>query len=582
MNLAKQMFKNNRVVILGVSGLLVLLIVAGLLWQAEQESEDFEAIIQEIAVVTLKDNPEVLLYLGVEEADGIRWDPTKLTDLSDADYKQRNDNLTDLLRKLNAYDAAKLSPEDKLTYDIVKWELGAELQLNPYSDLNTDEYLLLSNFPPYFANNYPIRNYEDATNYNQALIGFSNKMAHFIDRIQERKRKGIIPPYETLRQMLANYESLRNTKPEQTILYTLYAEKLANLQLDSSKEEELKRALLQTIVDHILTSYGKLADLIKNDLMKQASGSQGIWSQPGGSEYYSARLRAATGTDLDPLEVHELAKRKVEEIVKEIRSQTSEQTQDTAAANSLLSGEELLQAVSGHPGKIMPSLSDWFDDELITDNPVDVRSYPVPFSGAGAFYIPLSVDGSRDGRFFLPLDNAIPASLAHLLAVHEGVPGHHLQISIQYDSPTIPLVRKANLLPGFVEGWAVYAETLCADSGLLDPVTVQSHLLNSYLGAVVDTGINGLKWTREQANENITSLIGTGSDDLIDSVIAFPGLLSSYAIGYDQFQSFREKAEDELQDRFDLKAFHSVLLRNGTMPFPILEQQVNQYIESVN
>lgn len=116
--------------------------------------------------------------------------------------------------------------------------------------------------------------------------------------------------------------------------------------------------------------------------------------------------------------------------------------------------------------------------------------------------------------------------------------------------------------------------------GLLNQNTVQEHLLYFHLGTVIDTGINGLRWTREQANEYLVSMTGKKSDAFIDSVIAFPGLTTSYAIGYDQFQSLREKAEKELGDRFDIKTFHSVLLREGSMPFPILEQQVNQYIKS--
>ncbi|OMD37781.1 hypothetical protein BSK52_21155 [Paenibacillus odorifer] len=109
---------------------------------------------------------------------------------------------------------------------------------------------------------------------------------------------------------------MQNTKPEETILYSLYAEKLTELKLDPSEEEKLKKTLAQTLTDHVLASYGKLADVIKNDLMKQASVNQGIWNQPGGSEYYSARLKLTTGTDLSPQKIHEISKRKVEEIEK--------------------------------------------------------------------------------------------------------------------------------------------------------------------------------------------------------------------------------------------------------------------------
>lgn len=115
----------------------------------------------------------------------------------------------------------------------------------------------------------------------------------------------------------------------------------------------------------------------------------------------------------------------------------------------------------------------------------------------------------------------------------------------------------------------------------MDRSIVLSRLLNNTLATVIDTGIHGLQWTRAQADEYLVSVIGMTSDALIDSVIAYPGLNASYAIGAEQFRLLREKAERELGDRFDIKAFHSVLLQNGSMPFPILEQQVNQYIESV-
>lgn len=579
MNLVRQMFKNTRLTILLAAGLLVLLIVGGLLWQTQHQSESFDALIQKMAFVTLKDDPEKQLYFGVKNVKGIRWDPTKLTDLSDADYEQLNEQRNGFLEKMNDYDASKLSPEDKLTYDILKWDLSAAQQVYKYWDLDTNDYLSLSIFPPYFANNYPIRNQADAKNYIVALNGFSDKVAHVIDRIQDRRQKGIVPASEFLKEMLTSYNNLRNTKPEETILYSLYTEKLTELKLDPSEEEKLKKELAQTLTDHVLASYGKLADVIENDLMKQASVSQGIWSQPGGSEYYSAKLKLTTGTDLSPQEMHEIAKRKVEEIVKELRSGASGQAQTTSAAR-FLTGDELLQALNSSLLDAKPYLSDWFEEELISDHPVDVRAYSALIASAGGMYIPLSLDGDRSGRFVVPLESPTSEKMVKMLALHEGIPGHHFQFSIQYDQPTIPLIRKITMTHGYVEGWAVYMESLCAEKGLLDRNTVLIRLANLSIATVIDTGIHGLKWTREQANEYLMSVIGTGDDAFIDDVIANPGRKENYAIGSEQFQSLREKAQSELGDRFDIKAFHSVLLRNGNMPFPILEQQVNQYIKS--
>lgn len=240
MNLLPQVSKKNRLAFLLAVGLLVLLIAGGLLWQTQHQTESFDALIQKMAFDTLKDDPETQLYFDVKNVEGVRWDPTKLTDLSDADYEQLNEERNGFLKKLNDYDAAKLSPEDKLTYDILKWNLSAAQQVYKYWDLNTNDYLSLSNFPPYFANNYPIRNQADAKNYIVALNGFSDKVAHVIDRIQDRREKGIVPASEFLKEMLTSYSNLRNTKPEETILYSLYAEKLTELKLDPSEEEKLK------------------------------------------------------------------------------------------------------------------------------------------------------------------------------------------------------------------------------------------------------------------------------------------------------------------------------------------------------
>ncbi|REK76919.1 DUF885 domain-containing protein [Paenibacillus paeoniae] len=572
MNFVRQMFKNTRLTILLTAGLLVLLIAGGSFWWADQQqSKNFGIMMEKIVIASLNEDPELQLYFGVEDVNGLEWDPTKLSVYSDDYYQQRNDDTEQFLEELNTYNAAKMSSEDKLTYDIVKWQLITSQQLNQNSDLDTGGYLSLINFSPVFANNYPIRNQRDAENYIVALNGFTDKVAHIIDRIQDKQEKGFIPTSEFLREIRTSYGELRNTKPEESVLYTSYVEKLSEIKIQPSKEQELKKELLQTLSDHVLPSYGKVADLIESVFQNQASLSQGLWSQPGGDEYYSAQLRFYTSTDFSPLEMNEIAKRRAEESVKEQRGPVSWNT---------VKGDELLQTVNDSISEVKSKLSDWFEEALIPGNPVDVQLYPAPLSTVGAFYMRPSLNGDRNGRFFFPPDSRFFEDSAKMFAMHEGVPGHHFQYSIQYNQPEIPIVRKIASLPGFTEGWATYVETLGVEMGLLNQATVQEHLLYFHVGTVIDTGINGLRWTREQANEYLVSMTGKKSDAFIDSVIAFPGQTTSYSIGYDQFQSLREKAESELGDRFDIKTFHSVLLRNGSMPFPILEQQVNQYIKS--
>jgi|GEM_PF-2011899 Uncharacterized protein conserved in bacteria len=579
MSLVRRKFRNRRLIILLTTGFLVLLIAGGLLWRAEHSGTDFDEVVQEMVVASLNEDPETQLFLGVQDMKGFHWDPTKLSDRSDAYYQRQTEINDHFLEQLTTYNTAELSPEDKLTYDITQWYSSTLQEWFKFSDLNFGDYISTSSFPAYFANNYPVRNLEDAQHYITALDGFADKIASMIDRIQATQKKGIVPPAEFLKDMLKVYENARNSKPEQSILYTLYAENISKIELDPPKQEELKEALLQTLTDHVMASYGTLADLIKNDLMKQAPVGQGIWSQPGGSDYYAALLKIRTSTDLTPLEANEIAKRRVSKLLLEMQEkQASGDASTTASTNGTLAGDELLQAFRDVMDS-KPDLSDWFEDALIPKDTADVQQFPAPFSEAGALYVPLSIDGTRGGRVFVPTDQPLPMSAIKLYAVHEAILGHHLQYSIQ-NRQSIPLARKTLLFSGYIEGWGLYSEALAVEMGLLDRTTVQNHIINLYLGTVIDTGINGLQWTRDQANDYLRSTIGIGSDALIDSVIAIPGLYESYAIGYEQFQSLREKAEDELKDRFDIRAFHSVLLRDGGMPFPVLEQLVDQYIKS--
>lgn len=240
MDTVRQVPRKKRWTLRLALGLLVLLMAGALLWQVQNRTDSFDTFIHQLAVDTLKDDPETQLYFGVEHVKGIKRDPTKLTDLSDADYKQLIETSGDHLKKLDKYDTAKLSAEDKLTYNILKWYLNAAQPVYEHWELHTNDYLSLVNFPPYFANNYPIRSQADAEHYITALNGFPDKVAHIIDRMQDRRESGYVPASEFLKEMLASYESLRNTKPEETILYSLYEEKLFALNLDSSEEKKLK------------------------------------------------------------------------------------------------------------------------------------------------------------------------------------------------------------------------------------------------------------------------------------------------------------------------------------------------------
>ena len=340
------------------------------------------------------------------------------------------------------------------------------------------------------------------------------------------------------------------------------------------------------------------------ELRKVATHDAGIWHVKGGDAYYADQLKFLTSTDMTPTEIHQYGLSEVIRITAEMDTilkslgmpdgtvgarmdalakdpRFAFQNTDADRARMLAGYVQLLD----HVKTLLPQ---YFS--FIPKQPLEVRRVP-PFAekgSAGAYYERPSLGGGRPGVFFANLRNVgeTPRWAMPTLAYHEGIPGHHLQISTAMSIPDLPYARRFNFLPAYSEGWALYAEHLAGDMGLYknDPYgdlgRLQAELFRA-VRLVVDTGMHSQHWSREQAIDYMQSTTGMAQTDVtaeVERYVVWPGQACAYKIGMKTILGLREKARAELGPNFDLKEFHAEVLENGAMPLWLLQKNVDSWI----
>jgi uncharacterized protein (DUF885 family) len=316
-----------------------------------------------------------------------------------------------------------------------------------------------------------------------------------------------------------------------------------------------------------------------------------VWKFPDGEAYYAFALKRNTSTSLSADEIHALGLQALDRIRAEMRAifdqlgyppdENIPQIFNRVAADSgILSADKVIPGYEAIISAIDRRTSEVFD--LRPNIGVIVAGDPI-----GGYYIPPAVDGSRPGIFYAQNTGYIPKYSMPTLAYHETIPGHHTQLAIaqQLDLPTF---RRGADFTSYIEGWALYAEHLAYEMGVYDndPHGNLGRLQAEAFRAarlVVDTGLHSKRWTFNQALDFMIENTGMPEYMLqaeVSRYICLPGQATAYYIGYSKILELRQRAMDQLQDRFDLKEFHNVVLGNGVMPLDILAQVVEQYIQS--
>ena len=521
-----------------------------------------------------------------------RWSDSSL----DAIYK-RHDHDIATLNKLTKIDRAALSPSDQLNYDLFKkdyentiedfqyrWYLRPLNQLGGVHTVNQLAETLRFD---------TVKDYED---WLARLKALPVRVDQTIALMRLGMKERIILPKIAVQRVPAQIDHQIVSDPKASPLYKPFTKFSSSIA--ESDQVRLAKAAQVTIADTVVPAYRKLKEFVVSDYLPAAWDQVGIWQLPNGAAMYASATRHNTTTDLTPQEIHEIGLKEVKRIRAEMqaiidklgfRGSFTEFTKFLHGDEKFYfkSERELLEAYRALSRRIDPLLVKVF--RTLPRMPYGIEPLPAniaPDSPAGLYRGP-AADGSRAGTFsvntFKP--EIRPKYEMMALSLHEGVPGHHLQIALAMEQQGIPNFRRYGGYTAFIEGWGLYAESLGDEMGLYDdPYSKFGQLMYEIWRAsrlVVDTGMHYLRWDRQKAIDFMVA--NTAKQELevtaeIDRYIVWPGQALAYKIGQLKITELRAKAKQALGDEFDVRDFHDELLKDGALPLDRLEVKMNAWI----
>jgi uncharacterized protein (DUF885 family) len=460
--------------------------------------------------------------------------------------------------------------------------------------------------PTFLQNQHPVRNAKTARNYVKRLEALDEKLDQLGIEVKRQADLHVVLPSFLFDKVLNGMKDLTAPEPEKNTLYTGFVSKLAEVgDLSETDKKALAKTALAAISEQVYPGYRRLADTL-NEVRPKASAEAGVWRLPLGDLFYASAVKRATTTSLTPDEIHQLGLSEVARIEVQMTAILDAEGAEGATlagridALSKRADQTFTDDDNGREA-ILQSYRDILKDiqarvpAVFSATPkasLEVQRVPAYSEGgaAGAYYEQPAFDGSRPGVFFANLKDvsATPKFGMKTLAAHEGVPGHHFQIARAMELEGLPLVRKVSPYTAYVEGWALYAEALAVEMGVYqndrlgDLGRLQAEMFRA-VRLVVDTGIHSKKWTREQAITYMREKTGMAESEVdseIDRYIVFPGQALAYKVGMLKLLELRERSKKELGAKFDLKAFHEVVLSNGALPLTVLDRVVAEWVKS--
>lgn len=552
-------------------------------------------------------HPMMLSSMRLLEPMGIDFYDDDLDDMS-MEFDEREARwVRKQLDVLRSYDRERMDDAGKLSFDILEWFLVDIDDGNRfmYHDYPVNQLFgIQSGLPDFMINTHQINNPGDAKDYVARVGKFGVAFDQVLAGLRHREEQGIVPPLFVVRHVLKEMRDFTAPDPSEQTLYTHFASETGGIEgFDTEKREELLGALEREIRDAVYPAYGRLIEFFEHQ-EQIATTDDGVWKLPDGEAFYNHQLRHYTTTDMAADEIHQLGLAEVDRIQAEMRGILEAEgydASDFAAAMNMLNEEERFLYPDSDEGReqiladyqaliaeIDAGLTPMFDVKpkagVAVERVPEFRQATAP----GAYYQPSPLDGSKPGTFFVNLRNVeeIPKFGMRTLAYHEAIPGHHFQIGIAQEMRGVPFFRRILPFTAFVEGWALYAEMVAAESGFEDdPHDRLGYLTGQVLRAVrlvVDTGIHAKRWTREEAIEYMLANTGMPETDVVAEIeryIVDPGQACAYKVGQLKILGLRQQAMDALGDRFDIRQFHNVVLTNGAVPLTILERLVEAWIE---
>ena len=462
----------------------------------------------------------------------------------------------------------------------------------------------LIDIPNVLKDQHGIASEKDATDYLKRLSEFATLTEQVRSKVADDASKGIILPKPLFANTLGYLNNFTAPVASEHPLVSSFAQKLTTLgELDKKTKAVLVKKATNIVESEIYPAFAKVSKDMQA-LEAKAPSKVGIWAQPNGEAFYQHEITYLADSTMTAEEIHNVGLAEVKRI--------SEQMNKILKANGYTQGSvgERMQKLSEEP-RFLFADSDEGREKLLAflrgeiktieekalnlfsslpPQAVEVKRIPkaVEAGAPGGYYNAPSLDGSRPGIFAINLKDmkAVPSFGLKTLTYHEAVPGHHFQIALNMLQTDIGLMRQNASFNGFIEGWALYSELVAYEMGMYenDPFGDLGRLqAEAYRAArlVVDTGLHHKRWTRQQAIEYFAEATGSAMSDVtsaIDRYIAWPGQALGYKLGMIKFVELRDKAKAQLGDKFDIKAFHDLILLKGARPLAIVESDVDAWI----
>lgn len=573
---------------------------------AQSESEKANALFEAIFMENIMASPIAQTYMGIKQ-DYDKWDD--IGDEADARELARTKKQ---LAEVNQLDASKLDPQTRLSLTLLTQNLNNEIKdyqwryhNYPVNQMHGGHSMIAS----FLINQHQITDVSDAKAYISRLNGVPKRLSQLQQALEIRADKGIIAPKFVFGYVISDSQNIIKGAPfdkgEDSALLADFRKKVNALSISEAEKAQLIADVEKALVSQVEPAYKTLIAYIKT-LEAKADTRDGVWKLPDGEAFYNNALARTTTTHMTADEIHQLGLAEVERIHNEMRA-----IMKKVNFNGTL--QEFFTFMRDDPQFYYPNTAEGkaayladatklIDnmrsrlDEVFKVKPKaamivkQVEAFREKSAGK-AFYEQPAPDGSRPGSYYANLYDmkAMPKYQMEALAYHEGIPGHHMQIAISQELKDIPKFRKFGGYTAYIEGWGLYSESFPKEMGLYaDPYSDFGRLAMELWRAcrlVVDTGIHAKKWTREQGIAYYVDNTPNAKSDakkMVERHIVMPSQATAYKVGMIKLLELRHKAEKQLGDKFDIRDFHTLVLANGALPLDVLEEQVDQWIASVN
>lgn len=577
--------------------LVAILATPAVLAQTVEPEAGLDSLFDEYFERSLLLNPLAATFIGDH-----RYDDRLTNAISPARIALALDVERRYLDRALEFDPQKLSEADRLSWEIFVSErraaiAGAEFR---FEWLPIDQMSSLAMLMPVLGSASNAQPFETVEDYDEFLARMDDYIVwsdQAITNMREGAKHKVVQPRVVMGKVLPQLAALIVDDPTKSIYY----QPILNFPQGFSEadRERLAEAYRSAITDRIQPSYRRLHDFIRDEYLPQTRTSVAWTDLPDGERWYAYLVKLSTTTDYTPDYIHALGLKEVARIRREM-----EQVKRQVGFKGDLPAffryvqedpqfyfdkpEDLIDAYQDIKKKIDARLPKFFVDFPKADYEVrPVEAFRAE-SAAGGMYQAPSADGSRPGIFYVNTFNlkAQPKFGMETLALHEAAPGHHFQIALQQELESLPRFRRfGGNYTAYVEGWALYAESIGKEMGMFtDPYQYYGRLSDEMLRAmrlVVDTGLHTRGWTREKAIQYMldnSSMAPTDVEAEVERYIANPAQALGYKIGQIRIREMRTKAEKALGPRFDIKEFHSQILRDGALPMDILEEKIDRWI----